>query len=136
MNKISSNIRCPSCHGQLRPKILICENCELTVEGPFQFNEFATLSPEDLHFLRIFIQSEGRIRDMEPALGLSYPTIRSRLSELKNKLSNQLLENEQSETKTKAQKTLELLESGKISFEEALAEIKKTKKSGKDTRST
>jgi hypothetical protein len=83
MHKISSNIHCPSCNGQLRPKILVCENCDLTVEGPFQFNEFATLAAEDLHFLRIFIQSEGRIRDMEPALGLSYPTIRSRLAELK-----------------------------------------------------
>ena len=129
MKTIDSNLQCPSCHGPLAPKVLGCDACNLKVEGPFVMNEFATLSPEDLHFLRIFIRCEGRIRDMEPALGLSYPTIRNRLSQLKSKLSG---ENEDAPAprssraeEDNAQKTLELLEAGKISFDEALTRIKK-----------
>src|SRR4051812_24482547 len=86
MKVTPSNIRCPACQGALQPTVLSCTQCDLKVEGRFETNEFATLSPEDLHFLRIFIHSEGRIREMESALGLSYPTIRSRLSDLKKRL--------------------------------------------------
>lgn len=130
MKNNTSNLQCPSCQNQLKPKILNCEECGIQVEGPFQFNEFATLGAEDLHFLRIFVRCEGRIRDMEPALGLSYPTIRARLSQLKNRL---LGENEnrdsarlsQEAAEVSAQQTLELLEKGEISFDEAMSRIKK-----------
>jgi hypothetical protein len=119
MSNIDSSILCPSCKGQLQPKVLVCESCDLRVEGPFEFNEFASLSPDDLHFLRIFVRCEGRVRDMEPALGLSYPTIRTRLTELKNKLN---------QSKDKTQEILALLEQGKISFEDAMARIKRSDK--------
>jgi hypothetical protein len=87
MKPIDSNLACPSCQSALQPKVLVCTSCDIKVEGPFQLNEFATLATDDLHFLRIFVRCEGRIRDMESALGLSYPTIRSRLTALKHKLS-------------------------------------------------
>jgi hypothetical protein len=89
MKLIDSNLACPACHTALQPKLLVCPACEIKVEGPFQLNEFATLDPDDLHFLRIFVRSEGRIREMESALGLSYPTIRGRLAALKRKLSGE-----------------------------------------------
>ena len=78
---------CPACSGTLQPRTLVCEACELKVEGSFALNEFATLNAHDLHFLRIFVHCEGRIKDMESAMGLSYPTIKSRFAELKSKLS-------------------------------------------------
>ena len=86
MANIDSNLECPKCERVLRPVQLVCDSCWIKVEGPFQLNEFATLAPDDLHFLRIFVRCEGRIREMEAALGLSYPTIRSRLTALKTKL--------------------------------------------------
>ena len=122
----------------MTPKVLTCESCEISMEGPFRFNEFATLSPEDLHFLRIFIQCEGRVRDMEPALGLSYPTIRSRLTDLKNRLvgaaGTESPVKAKSEKKETAQEVLAKLEAGDLSFEEAMDQIKKIKntKSGYD----
>jgi hypothetical protein len=138
MKKLDSNLLCPSCQASLTPKVLECQVCDIKVEGPFRLNEFATLPPEDLHFLRIFIRCEGRVRDMEPALGLSYPTIRARLTELKNKLSsgtpeemNPVAQEVKPET---PQEILSELESGKIDFDEAMARIKaasKTKSKGK-----
>jgi len=86
VNPVDSNLRCPSCSGPLRPALLACDHCGITVEGPFRLNEFATMEPDDLHFLRIFIRCEGRVRDMESALGLSYPTIRGRIADLKRRL--------------------------------------------------
>ncbi len=121
-----SSIHCPVCSGQLKPRLLHCKNCDIQVEGNFTFNEFANLNPEDLHFLRIFIRSEGRIRDMETALGLSYPTIRTRLTALKEKLAVEETSSHQSEP-TEVKEILEELSSGKLSFDQALESIKKTK---------
>ena len=86
-NRIDANVRCPSCNGQLFPRVLVCDSCGLKVEGDFVMNEFGTLTPDELHFLRVFIYCEGRIRDMEAALGVSYPTVKGHLASIKDKLS-------------------------------------------------
>jgi hypothetical protein len=86
-NRIDANIRCPSCNGQLYPKVLACDACGLKVEGEFILNEFDFLAPDELHFLRVFVQCEGSIRDMEAALGVSYPTVKARLAAIKGKLA-------------------------------------------------
>lgn len=136
MSKIDSNLACPACQSALTPKVLECESCHVTVNGPFQWNEFVTLAPDDLHFIRIFIRCEGRVRDMEPALGLSYPTIRSRLTDLKNKLAGPAAEAERlaaeraqrKETKPETvSEILAQLEQGKIPYDDAMARIKKAK---------
>jgi hypothetical protein len=136
MSGLDSNLQCPACQAALTPKVLECESCHLSVEGPFHWNEFVTLPPEDLHFIRIFIRCEGRIRDMEPALGLSYPTIRSRLTDLKNKLAGPAEEAERqaaARAKRKTQQSesvadiLAQLERKEITFEDAMERIKKAK---------
>lgn len=133
MKLIDSSLACPACQQALQPKLLVCPACDIKVEGPFQLNEFATLGPEDLHFLRIFVRSEGRIRDMESALGLSYPTIRARLSALKRKLSGDEAAAGGSEEEAKGPRNeeeavaavLAKLNAGKIPFDEAMREIKR-----------
>jgi hypothetical protein len=154
MKPIDSNLQCPSCHAELRPSLLVCDTCEIRVEGPFRLNEFASLGPEDLHFLRIFVQSEGRIRDMEASLGLSYPTIRTRLTALKHRLSGAFLDSppggdepnqpegsdvssampagqaaspDSGDVAPALRAVLGELESGSISFEEALRRIRDTR---------
>ena len=86
IKKVNSNISCPSCHGPLSPRVLGCEPCDLKVEGHFAQSEFASLDAELTQFLRVFVFCEGRIRDMEKALGVSYPTVKARLNKLKNAL--------------------------------------------------
>jgi len=134
MTNIDSNLHCPACHNTLQPKILGCDHCGVKVEGPFRLNEFATLGAEDLHFLRIFVRCEGKVREMESALGLSYPTIRTRLSELKNKLSGdkdtviKFEPNRTEKDKTAdTGKILEQLQTGKITFKEAMNQLKRTR---------
>ena len=141
MNLIDSNLGCPSCQTALQPKLLVCPACDIKVEGPFQLNEFATLPADDLHFLRIFVRCEGRIRDMEAALGLSYPTIRARLTALKHKVAGETdsaaaaaageAGSGKEETSGKSGEEpgvgaiLEQLQAGKIPFDEAMKRIKR-----------
>ena len=77
---------CPACRGRLYPKLLQCADCGLEVSTRYAGNEFARLTDEQLHLLRIFVLCEGSIRDMEAALGVSYPTVKARLASLRGEL--------------------------------------------------
>ncbi len=126
-NRIDANVRCPSCGGPLFPRVLVCDSCGLKVEGDFVLNEFDSLTPEELRFLRVFVHCEGRIRDMEAALGVSYPTVKAGLASLKEKL--RLSEPEPAQASSRAaalsaDEVLARLESGAIGYEEALGLIR------------
>ncbi len=84
-NTLALGSPCPACAQPMHPIVLECV-CGVRVEAPISVNEFAALSPEQLHLLRIFVKCEGRIRDMEAALGISYPTVKTRIKELKDAL--------------------------------------------------
>jgi hypothetical protein len=128
MKLIDSNLACPSCQSALQPKLLACTHCDIKVEGPFQLNEFATLAQDDLHFLRIFVRCEGRIREMESALGLSYPTIRARLTALKHKLAGEEAgAAEQTAEPADVGQILAKLQAGEIPFDEAMKLIKQAR---------
>ncbi|HUI72343.1 MAG TPA: DUF2089 family protein [Spirochaetia bacterium] len=144
-NKIDANIRCPSCNGQLYPRVLVCDSCGLKVEGEFVMNEFDSLSPDELHFLRVFVQCEGSIRDMEAALGVSYPTVKGLLASIKEKLSlksprfaatarkvdgeeGPRAEEAPGTADTDADRVLDQLESGQISYKDAVRLLRSARK--------
>lgn len=74
--------KCPICGGELAITRIHCRDCDTTIESRFIAGPFATLSPEQLEFVEIFVRCEGKINRMEGELGLSYPTIRNRLHEV------------------------------------------------------
>ena len=114
------------------PAALRCGVCDLTVTGAFVSNEFASLGEEELHFLRIFVHCEGRIREMESALGVSYPTIKNRLTKLKEVLAAGVVGTQPAVAGFVGDEKGEIvaaLERGRISFEEAMERLKLVQKS-------
>ena len=71
--------RCPICSEALRVTRLECESCGTRLEGSFALGRFHQLSAEQLEFLETFIKARGNFKDVERELGISYPTVRSRL---------------------------------------------------------
>jgi len=145
-NRIDANVRCPSCNGQLFPRVLVCDSCGLKVEGDFVMNEFGALTPDELHFLRVFIYCEGRIRDMEAALGVSYPTVKGHLASIKEKLNLARMKPAGAPPAPKAparggdsrtaDEVLDGLEAGRISYKDAVRLLRGKKKEGRgDERS-
>jgi hypothetical protein len=104
-------------------------------------NEFGALTPDELHFLRVFIYCEGRIRDMEAALGVSYPTVKGHMASIKEKLNLASARPAAPEMATgnaeapgslrTADEVLDGLEAGQISYKEALRLLRAKKKEGK-----
>lgn len=114
--------QCPITGGPVIVTRLYCPDSGLTIEGEFAITlPFGQLSPEQLRFVEIFVRSEGKLNRMEEELKLSYPTIRARLHEVIRALGHEP-RREENETISAAErkKVLQELDSGKISFEEAM----------------
>ena len=73
---------CPVCSSELAVTRLHCRSCGTTLEGDFSVGRFGRLSREQLTLLESFLRSRGNLRDMERELGISYPTVRSRVEAL------------------------------------------------------
>src|SRR3982074_2847646 len=71
--------RCPICTEQLHVVRLECESCGTRLEASSSLGRFHSLAHEQLEFLEVFIRARGNFKDVERELGISYPTVRSRL---------------------------------------------------------
>ena len=71
--------KCPICSEQLKVVRLECDSCGTRMEGSFSLGRFHALSPDQIEFLETFIRARGNFKDIERELGISYPTVRSRL---------------------------------------------------------
>lgn len=71
--------RCPVCGETMVVTRLHCPACATTIEGKFDTCRFCQLSDEMRDFVETFIRSRGNIKEVERALGVSYPTVRGRL---------------------------------------------------------
>ncbi len=79
---------CPSCRQVLKVTRLTCENCPTAVEGSFPLSILGRLEPEDQKFLLDFLEASGSLKEMARIYGISYPTVRNRLDELREKVKS------------------------------------------------
>lgn len=73
---------CPVCASELAVTRLHCGTCGTTLEGDFSVGRFGRLNREQTQLLESFLRSRGNLRDMERELGISYPTVRTRVEAL------------------------------------------------------
>lgn len=113
--------KCPVCQGELIITRYECSNCETKIEGSFQQTGFSELNDEQIEFIKVFLVSHGSIKEVEKRLGISYPTVKNRLSEIVKVLTGTELEKPQSYD------VLEMIEEGDLSVEDALKMLEKEK---------
>lgn len=71
--------QCPVCDSALQVSELSCSGCGTRLRGHFPPPPLARLPREHQEFVETFVRCRGIIRDVERALGVSYPTVRARL---------------------------------------------------------
>ncbi|MCP5456007.1 MAG: DUF2089 domain-containing protein [Thermotogae bacterium] len=114
---------CPVCGGRLRITNYQCEDCKTEIKGNFEIEEFATLTDEQLIFLKIFIKNRGNLSELQKELNISYPTAKARLEDLVRALGYQT----EDDNRVKTLEILEKIEKGEITPEEAKELLKKSK---------
>ncbi|MEG2014278.1 MAG: DUF2089 family protein [Clostridia bacterium] len=78
--------KCPICGKNTYATVVKCGSCGTTMSNKFEFSKFERLTEKEAEFVLAFIDCEGSIKDMEKTLNVSYPTVKSRLAEIKCKL--------------------------------------------------
>ncbi|MBZ5686180.1 MAG: DUF2089 domain-containing protein [Acidobacteriia bacterium] len=91
---------------------------DIAIEGSFELPQLARLSMDDQIFITAFVRSHGSIKEMERIFGVSYPTIKSRLTRIANSL--EFVETNPTPSKSEI---LERLQRGEISAEDAIREM-------------
>jgi hypothetical protein len=118
--------RCPVCGDEMVVTRLQCQRCDSALEGRFKLGRFARLTPEQLAFVELFIRCEGKLSRVGDELGISYPTVRSRLADVIRALGYEVEEPEETEeSAVRRQAILDDLAAGKITAEEAIRLLKK-----------
>jgi hypothetical protein len=88
---------------------------DIAIEGPFALPRLAQLSVEDQIFVAAFVRAHGSIKEMEQVFGVSYPTVKSRLNRIAQKLEFVEVDPRPSE-----REIVDRLQSGELSVEEAI----------------
>ena len=59
---------------------------DIAIEGSFELPTLARLPADDQVFIMAFVKCHGSIKEMERIFGISYPTVKNRLSRLAKQL--------------------------------------------------
>lgn len=111
--------KCPVCGETMNVTRLHCRHCDTALEGQFSLGPFYRLSAEQQLFVENFVRCEGKITRMQEEMGLSYPAVRARLTDVIHALGYEV-EEEPTVSLAQRQAVLDDLAAGKITPEEAL----------------
>ncbi len=112
--------QCPACGGSMTVRRLQCDECSTAVEGSFVLTRFDLLTPDQIAFLELFLRARGNIREVERAMGLSYPAVRARLDQVLRALS---LDAEQDARHLEQLRVLDAVKRGELSVDKAAEEL-------------
>jgi len=90
----------------------------VAIEGEFEPPQLAQLSLEDQVFVTAFVRCHGSIKEMERIFGVSYPTIKSRLSRISQNLD--FVETDPAPSRADV---IDRLRRGEINAQQALSEL-------------
>ena len=110
---------CLVCAGPVSVERVRCQTCHSALEGSFSLDWLAGLTGEQLQFIRVFVTSHGKIKDVEQVLGISYPTVVSRLEDIVGAINRKPVE-----AAATGDDIFERLARGEISVDEAERLIK------------
>jgi hypothetical protein len=109
----------------LEVRKLHCPECDTSIEGRFALCRFCYLNTEQREFAETFIRCRGNIKEVERELGVSYPTVRSRLDAVIQALGYKVEPEEPAPADEARRKVLEALNRGEIKADEAVKLLKK-----------
>jgi hypothetical protein len=121
VNNLLTN--CPVCGEALAVTRLHCRNCDTTIEGRFDVGRLGRLTAEQVAFVETFVRCEGKLNRMEREVGLSYPTLRARLTEVIRQMGFPVGVEPAAAGDEDLHRLLDDLASGKITSEEAMRSL-------------
>lgn len=121
----------PVSGGELHITEVACDESGVSIRGRFEIPRYARLDAEQNRFLETFLRCRGVLNAMERELGISYPTVRTRLDSLLQALDLTPIKEDaprKEKSEEKKRSILDQLERGEITPQEAKARLKEVGK--------
>ncbi len=113
--------QCPVCNSNLEIIEYHCSHCDTSIKGKFGIGELASLNAALQEFVKVFVCCQGSIKEVEKVLGISYPTVKNRLSEVTKVLCPEKKE----PVSSISHDILDEIEKGNLTVDEALEKMRK-----------
>ncbi|HEY4308034.1 MAG TPA: DUF2089 family protein [Pirellulales bacterium] len=111
---------CPYCGTAMTVTQMSCGHCRVSVAADFPMSRLADLPVEHQRFIEMFVLAGGNLKEIAAQVGVSYPTVRSRLDRV-----IEMLRGEIAKTQRVGGSLLDAVEPGKTSAAEAARLIKR-----------
>ena len=98
---------------------MTCGACQVTIAAAFPMSRLAGLPIEHQRFIEMFVLAGGNLKEIAEQVGVSYPTIRSRLDKVIEALRGEI-----GKTQRVRGNVLDAVEPGKTNAEAAARLIK------------
>jgi hypothetical protein len=111
---------CPYCGTPMTVTQMSCGGCGVSITADFPMSRIAGLPVEHQRFIEMFLLAGGNLKEIAEQVGVSYPTIRSRLDKVIEALRGEI-----AKTQRVRGNLLDAIEPGKTSAESAARLIKR-----------
>ena len=110
---------CPYCGLGMTVTQMSCAHCRVAVNAAFPMSRLGSLPVEHQRFIEMFVLAGGNLKEIAEHVGVSYPTIRSRLDKVIDALRGEI-----AKTRSVKGTVLDAMESTRGGAEEAARVIK------------
>src|SRR5215218_5273164 len=110
---------CPYCGAAMAVTRMSCGRCNVAIEAAFPMSRLGGLPVEHQRFIEMFVLAGGNLKEIAEQVGVSYPTVRSRLDKV-----IEVLRGEIAKTRRVQGNVLDAVEPGKTNAETAARLIK------------
>jgi hypothetical protein len=81
---------CPYCGQGMTVTRMSCSHCHVAIEAEFPMSRLAGLPVEHQRFIEMFVLAGGNLKEIAEQVGVSYPTVRSRLDKVIESLRSEI----------------------------------------------
>lgn len=111
---------CPYCGTAMSVTEMTCGDCRVSIQAAFPMSRLAGLPVEHQRFIEMFVLAGGNLKEIAEKVGVSYPTVRSRLDKVIETLRGRI-----AQTQDVRGSLLDAVEPGKTNAQEAARLIKR-----------
>src|SRR3954447_8596956 len=81
---------CPYCQSPMTVTQMSCAKCAVHIKADFPMSRLAAVPVEHQRFIEMFVLAGGNLKEIAEQVGVSYPTIRSRLDKVIDALRTEI----------------------------------------------
>jgi hypothetical protein len=89
-DKLPVSNECPFCQRVMSVTTMTCDACRVSISAAFPMSRLGGLPVEHQRFIEMFVLASGNLKEIAEQVGVSYPTIRSRLDKVIESLRDEI----------------------------------------------